>query len=282
MAVNQGNEARHSSGEGVRAYYDRNTAVEWERLERHRTEFAVTLRALRHYLSPPPAAILDVGGGPGRYAIALAAAGYRVTLTDLSAANLALAAEKAQVAGVTLAQILPVNALDLSPLGADVYDSVLLLGPLYHLLTAVERQQAVAEARRVLKPNGILFAAFITRFEPLRNAAQGYPEWLLENREYMEQLLQTGVHDQAHGFTNAYFAHPDEIIPFMEATGFTTLGLIGCEGIVAGHEEKINALQGEAWELWVDLNYRLGQDPALRGAADHLLYIGRNRLGDIH
>jgi hypothetical protein len=57
--------------------------------------------------------------------------------------------------------------------------------------------------------------------------------------------------------------------------GFTTLGL-GCEGIVAGHEEKINAVQGEAWELWVDLNYRLGQDPALRGAADNLLYIGRS------
>jgi S-adenosylmethionine-dependent methyltransferase len=267
---------RHSSSKNVSAYYDRNAAVEWDRLERHRTEFAVTLRALRQYLPPPPAAILDVGGGPGRYAIALAAAGYRVTLADLSKANLALAAEKAQAAGVTLAQILPVNALDLSPLGTAVYDSVLLLGPLYHLLTAVERQQAVAEARRVLKPNGLLFAAFITRFAPIRDAAQGYPERLLENREYMERLLQTGVHDQAHGFTNAYFAHPDEISPFMEAAGFATLGLIGCEGVVAGHEEKINTLQGEAWELWVDLNYRLGQDPALRGVADHLLYIGRN------
>lgn len=38
---------RHLSGENVRAYYDRNAAAEWERLERHRTEFAVTLRALR-------------------------------------------------------------------------------------------------------------------------------------------------------------------------------------------------------------------------------------------
>ena len=36
----------------------------------------------------------------------------------------------------------------------------------------------------------------------------------------------------------------------------------------------MNALQGELWDAWVDLNYRLGQDPALYGAADHLLYIG--------
>lgn len=63
---------------------------------------------------------------------------------------------------------------------------------------------------------------------------------------------------------------------FMEAAGFATLGLIGCEGVVAGHEGKVNAVQGEAWELWVDLNYRLGQDPALRSATNHPLYIGCN------
>ena len=39
-------------------------------------------------------------------------------------------------------------------------------------------------------------------------------------------------------------------------------------------EDNLSPLEGAAWEAWVDLNYRLGQDPALRGAADHLLYIG--------
>jgi hypothetical protein len=34
----------------VQAYYDQNTVTEWERLERHRTEFAVTLRALNEFL----------------------------------------------------------------------------------------------------------------------------------------------------------------------------------------------------------------------------------------
>ena len=53
-------------------------------MERHRTEFAVTLRALDEHLPPPPAHILDCGGGPGRYAIALAQRGYTVTLFDLS------------------------------------------------------------------------------------------------------------------------------------------------------------------------------------------------------
>ena len=55
----------------IERYYDRDPGCEWERLERHRTEFAVTMRALLEYLPPPPASVLDCGGGPGRYAIEL-------------------------------------------------------------------------------------------------------------------------------------------------------------------------------------------------------------------
>lgn len=39
----------------VESYYDDLAQQEWERLERHRTEFAVTLRALNDYLPVPPA-----------------------------------------------------------------------------------------------------------------------------------------------------------------------------------------------------------------------------------
>jgi hypothetical protein len=42
---------------------------------------------------------------------------------------------------------------------------------------------------------------------------------------------------------------------------------------VAELEGKVNELTGEAWEAWVDLNYELGQDRTLHGAADHLLYV---------
>lgn len=260
----------------VQAFYDQNAEAEWARLDRHRTEFAVTLQALSEFLPKPPASILDIGGGPGRYAIALALQGYTVTLADLSEASLALAQEKARAAGAVLERILPANALDLSAIPSATYDSVLLMGPLYHLLTEDERWQAVKEAQRVLKQHGIIFAAFITRFAPFRDSARGYPEWAVENWEYAERLLKTGVHDRATGFTNAYFAHPNEIVPFMEAAGFTTLRVIGCEGVVAGHEDKVNAVSGEDWERWVDPNYRLGQVPFLHGAADHLLYIGQN------
>ena len=67
----------------------------------------------------------------------------------------------------------------------------------------------------------------------------------------------------------------------MESEGLETLGLIACEGVISMIEEKINELTGEAFEAWVELNYKLGRDPTVHGAAEHLLYVGRKarRLG---
>jgi S-adenosylmethionine-dependent methyltransferase len=52
--------------------------------------------------APPPAAVLDVGGGSGAIAIPLAADGYRVTVADPSSAMLDIAAAKAEEAGVDI------------------------------------------------------------------------------------------------------------------------------------------------------------------------------------
>ena len=49
----------------------------WGRLERERT-----LELLERHLPPAPADVLDVGGGPGAYAVRLARAGYAVRLVD--------------------------------------------------------------------------------------------------------------------------------------------------------------------------------------------------------
>lgn len=265
--------------EPVQQFYDGNSDREWERLARHRTELAVTLRALADHLPPPPAQVLDVGGGPGRYAIALTQQGYTVTLSDLAASNLALAQQKAAAAGVELQGCQQANALDLGLFPAAAYDVVLLLGPLYHLLEEKERQQAVKEALARLRPGGVLCAAFISRWAVFRDAAKKNPRWLLDYTDYAEHLRQTGQHeapkDATKGFTNAYFAHPAEIVPFMEKCGLQTILFLGCEGVVAHIDEQINELGGSDWETWVDFNYRVGQDPTTHGAADHLLYIGR-------
>jgi len=260
----------------VEKHYDENAQEEWDRLGiRHRAEYENTLRAMIEFLPLPPVALIDIGGGPGRYAIALAQRGYRVTLIDLSCGSLDLAKKKAAEAGAELEAFIHANALDLSALPAAGYQAALLMGPLYHLHKVEERRAALEQARRLLQPGGLIFATFITRFAGFRDAAVHGYSYVLDDPAYSEKLLATGVHDNGSGFADAYFAHPDEIIPLGESAGFTTIKLMGCEGILAGHEEYVNSLTGESHRIWLDFNYRFCQEPSLFGASDHLLYIGR-------
>lgn len=257
-------------------FYDDNAPQEWKRLERHRTEFAVSLKVITGFLPALPSRVLDAGGGPGRYSIALSEIGHNVTILDLSSASLDLAVQNAEKAGAPLAGAVHANVLDMHEIGDDGFDAVLLMGPLYHLLSEQERVQAIREAMRVLVPGGFLFAAFITRFAPFRQAAVNEQMWLVENAEYAQRMLETGLHEKPTQFAQAFFIHPDDVVPLMESCGLLTLSLVGCEGIVAGHEEGVNALEGEAWDAWVELNFKLGQEPTLYGASDHLLYAGKN------
>jgi S-adenosylmethionine-dependent methyltransferase len=265
-----------ASQQAIVRCYDRQPEREWRRLERHRTEFAVTMRALAERLPPPPAQVLDCGGGPGRYAIELAQRGYAVTLFDLSAGCLRLAREKAAGAGVTLAGCEQGTATDLSRFPDDAFDAVLLMGPLYHLLEEGERRRALVEARRVLKPGGLLFAALISRYASPRWAAAHEPTWLLEYPEIVETVLATGVlppRGESDTEFVAYFARPGEVGPLCRDAGFEVVTILGVEGLVSGTEEQVNALSGEAWDTWVDLNYRLAADPSIHGCVEHLLAV---------
>jgi SAM-dependent methyltransferase len=259
----------------VRQYYDDNADHEWLRLANDRVEFALTVRALEEYLPPAPARVLDIGGGPGRYAIELARRGYAVTLADISEAELAIARARAGEADVALDDVVACDARDLSRYADGGFDAVLMMGPLYHLLDAGDRRRAIGESLRVLAPGGRYFAAYITRTAVLRFWAKYDPARVSNDRARYERHLRTGEVRDNFGFTDVYLAHPTEIVPTMEAAGFSTLDLIGVEGVISMIREKVNELQGDAWETWVDLNYRLGKDPSNHGGAEHLLYVGQ-------
>lgn len=264
----------------VESFYDNHAMDEWHRMDRHPMEFRTTLRAMKEFI-PPNSRILDIGGGPGRYSIELAKAGHRVILLDLSSRNIELAREKAREFGVQIVEFVHGNALDLSRFADASFDAVLLMGPLYHLTDPADRDLAIREALRVLAPGGVFFASFIIRYAVYIDMLKRDPGEITYLAQAYEKLMETGVHiptEKNPGFTDAYFIHPTEIEPLMAGRGLTTLRLAVAEGLIAPVEAAVNALPEEAFELWVEVCYRLGTDPCIWGAGEHMLYVGRKTL----
>jgi ubiquinone/menaquinone biosynthesis C-methylase UbiE len=244
-------------------------------LERARTQELV-----RRHLPPPPGVVLDVGGAAGAYAFWLAEGGYEVHLVD----PVPLHVKQAEEASRSRAQgrLASARVGDARRLGFPdaSADAVLMLGPLYHLTDRADRLAALAEARRVLKPGGLVFAAAISRFASLLDGLRGPVFDHDAFARIVEQDLADGQHRNDTGiadfFTTAYFHLPGELGTEVREAGFALAGPFAVEGpgaFVPGFARRW--ADPTARERLLDLVRRVEREPALLGASPHLLAVGR-------
>lgn len=258
----------------VRAFYDADPALEWERLAQHPFEFEITKAYLRRYVKSGDR-VLDLGGGPGRYSLYLAGLGCRVTLVDLSPGNVALAAERAAEAGVEITALAG-DARQAQALVQGPFDHVLLMGPLYHLQQQADRDAVAAACLRLLKPGGLLFASFISSYAGMVYYLKLAPEMLAlpaaqeDIRQFIEDAPFSG-----RAFTQAYFARSGDIAPWMEGLGYRTRHLFSQEGILAPNEETLKLQPPEVLEKLVEIGLAVCERPDLLSWAEHLMYVGQ-------
>ena len=89
-------------------------------VRRHPLEFEATKKFFDLYI-PRNSTIIDIGGGPGRYALYLNSQGHHVTLLDLSLENLNYAQTKAAECNVKLDGYIHANVLDLHMISNETY-----------------------------------------------------------------------------------------------------------------------------------------------------------------
>jgi ubiquinone/menaquinone biosynthesis C-methylase UbiE len=245
-------------------------------LERVRTQ-----ELLARHLPPPPAVVLDVGGGPGVYAGWLATQGYEMHLVDPVPLHVEQAAADPELGDHPLSSARVDDARRLDQPASSV-DAVLLMGPLYHLTDRADRLQALREARRVARPAGWLFAVGISRFTSLLDGlSAGY----LHDSTFaciVEQDLRDGQHrnpDNHPGyFTTAFFHHPEELQAEIRDAGWSIVETVGIEG--PGWW-----MPREFAEWWDDETRRerllaavraVEREPTLLGLGPHLMVVARN------
>lgn len=258
----------------VEEFYD-SAYDEWGRLDRHRIEFEITKKVLKDYVKEG-SRVLDVGGGPGRYSIYLAQQGHKVTMADLSGNMVRQAEENAKRAGITIDRFIKANVLDLDNyLYDDVFDAVLCMGPMYHLLDENERREAIGQCLNHLKPGGIFVASFISSYAPIIDYLKKAPENIAEYKEQCLNYLVDGRNFKGSGFTDAYFIDPEKVEGLFSGFPIETIRVMAAEGLGAICESSLMQLPEEAFMEWMDLLYRIADRTPLLGACEHLIYIGR-------
>lgn len=249
-------------------------------------EFERTKEILLCSLPSAPATLYDIGGGYGEYSFWLASLGYDVFLYDISEKNIEMAHTLTpefpnKLKTMEVADARSINMPDESA------DAILLFGPLYHIVDYSERQLALKECCRLLKPNGLLFTAAITRFATTLWAVTTYGKNdLLDELEFYEMIeleINNGDHiknPNSHykGMGRSYFHLPDELKAEIEAAGFTDTdvrGVIGPGWLVPDLDQVWkDAVKRESIMRVVRM---CEKEESIMGLSTHLLSISRKR-----
>jgi 2-polyprenyl-3-methyl-5-hydroxy-6-metoxy-1,4-benzoquinol methylase len=277
------NKHRREPEEFVKEWYGKNSEVEWRRLRQdpyHQLEHMVTMHFLQKYL-PKRGLVLDAGGGPGSYAIELAKAGYNIVLLDLVPEMLELAQRKAKQARVkrNFKGFLQGSIEDLSRFQDATFDAVMCLGgPLNHLLSEKQRENATKELVRVAKRNAPIFVSVISRLGLLRTILTGFPHEMC----YAKHHWETGDYipgEYGQGFTAAHWFLPEELHRLFEKQNVQVLEMAGLEGLSSLHRKETNKLyrDQEKWRMWIEIIMETCTHPSVVGNAEHFLLVAKKK-----
>lgn len=241
-------------------------------------EFERTKQLLARVLPPPPANVIDVGGASGPYAFWLASQGYAVHLVDVTPRLVQEASRRSEKASHRLASIAVGDARQLAFAEAAA-DAVLICGPLYHLLETEDRLQALREARRVLRPNGVVAAAGISRYAGTLDGLIVNPTLDAAVIAMRHRALRDGRYWNDTGnprfFVTAYFHRPEDLVREVTDAGFTDVQLFGVEGpgwLLSDFEARWN--DPELRQRMLEAARLLEREESVVGASPHILAVG--------
>lgn len=258
----------------IRDYYDNDPEKEDRRLSHpyRALEWGVTMHLINRYF-PGHGTVADIGGATGRYSLALAEKGFDVTLIDISEKCLALAKEKLRGHSCVT---LHMDAMDLSALGDQTFDAVLLLGPLYHLMKRKERISALNEAYRVLKPGGVAIIAYHNAWGTIRFGITNWPD-KFEDKDFINSLLgHTSCKDTLEMWTDCYFATPKSAKEEIEESGFQIHTYACCHGLASGQKKVMQSLSTsnqKAYQNIYETVINTCEHPAWRDSSEQLRYV---------
>ena len=230
-----------------------------------RIEFLTTVHYIEKYLKEGDK-ILDIGAGAGEYSLYFARKGYEVSALELADAN--IAAFRKKLTSDDNIDIVQGNALDLSRYEDNSFDTVLLLGPLYHLKKDEDKLKCISEAKRVCKVGGKIFFAFISN-----------DFVFLTEFEYDVNYFSNGDYDKETFKLNDFpfvFHTVDAARKLLECGRVKVIHEVASDGASELMATRINAMSDDDYAQYLRYHFYICEKPELLGMTNHLLFVGEN------
>ena len=229
-----------------------------------RVEFLTTVRYIEKYLTPG-AKILDVGAGAGEYSLHFARKGFQVSALELADAN--IAAFRAKITDGDSIDLVQGNALDLSRYESDSFDVVLLFGPLYHLHEETDKLRCIEEAKRVCKPDGKIFFAFISNDIVILTMQQAHSDYLIDG-DYNKETFRLDDFPFV-------FHTPDHCRELLGKAGIQICHEVASDGASELLQDLVNDLDEASYQQYLRYHFYICEKPEFLGMSNHLLFVGK-------
>ncbi|GAM74028.1 biotin synthesis protein bioC [Vibrio ishigakensis] len=239
-------------------------------------EFDTTMHLMTPYLQTPKR-VCELGAATGRYSLTFAGDGHAVTAVELVPQQIKIMRDKAQMLGLEL-DIHEGNACEVPFIESNSQDICVVLGPLYHLKQKSEREQVISEAKRILKPGGVLAVAYISRFFVAGMFAQKFPN--LISARVLEELHRYGTvshPDWPRFFRVGYFATPEEIETLVTDSDLELLEHAATDGFSRYLSAGVNDFTPSQYQAWLEYHLQTCKEPSLLGASNHGLLVAQKR-----
>jgi SAM-dependent methyltransferase len=167
------------------------------------------------------------------------------------------------------------NALDLHMFADNTFNLTLVLGPLYHLYSDEDKKKCIAEALRVTKPGGIIFAAHVISDITI------YSEGFQYNRLDIPGYITQGKIDP---LTFATTSTPDDVFELVRKEDIdrlmahfpvTRLHYVATTLISRILRESLDAMDEETFNLYMRYHFAICERPDMAGMTSHSLDVFR-------
>lgn len=262
----------------IRSYFDAEVEAEWLRLEQTpagRVSFEIHRRFLASYIRAGMS-VLEVGAGPGRFTRELAAQGARVTVTDISAAQLEANRQRASAEGFASSvddwQLLDVR--DAGRFEDAHFDMVLAFGgPLSYVFDHAE--EALRDLLRITTPEGAVLGSAMSLLGAWRHFLPAVLELTDEDNDH---ILSTGDlrRAQPDGHVCQLYRAAD-LRGLIERAGATTLAMSASNWASLDHPEATALLEESPsrWGRFLDHEAIACAEPGALDGGTHILFACR-------